>query len=163
MKSKIQNSKSKIQNDRSKFKIDNSAGEERFIQYIKKNPQELLAFQYDFVLNGYEIGGGSIREHNPKILEAVFEVMGHKKADIKAKFGHLLEAFFCGVPPHGGIAPGIDRFLAVVLNELSIREVMAFPKTGDNRDLMMGAPSEVSKEQLKELHLKFTRGVELSQ
>lgn len=125
------------------------------IQEIKKNPEKILAFQYDFVLNGYEIGGGSLRSYKPEVLEAVFEVMGHKKSDIKARFGHLLEAFFYGVPPHGGIAPGIDRFLAVVLNEPSIREVMAFPKTGDNRDLMMGAPSEVSEEQLKELHIKI--------
>jgi len=125
------------------------------IKEIKKNPEKILAFQYDFVLNGYEIGGGSLRSYKPEILEAVFEVMGHKKADVKAKFGHLLEAFSYGVPPHGGIAPGIDRFLAVVLNEPSIREVMAFPKTGDNRDLMMGAPSEVSEEQLKELNLKI--------
>ena len=80
--------------------------------------------------------------------------MGHKKQHIKDKFGHLLEAFKYGVPPHGGIAPGIDRFLAVILNEPNIREVMAFPKTGDNRDLMMSAPSEVEEQQLKELNLK---------
>lgn len=127
------------------------------IKEIKKNPKKILAFQYDFVLNGYEIGGGSLRSHKPEILEAVFEVMGHKKVEVKAKFGHLLEAFSYGVPPHGGIAPGIDRFLAVVLNEPSIREVMAFPKTGDNRDLMMGAPSVVSQGQLEELHLKITK------
>lgn len=125
------------------------------IQEIKANPDKILAFQYDFVLNGYELGGGSIRSHKPEILEAVFEVMGHTKSEVRSKFGHLLEAFSFGVPPHGGIALGIDRFLAVVLNEPNIREVMAFPKTGDNRDLMMGAPSAVSKEQLEELHIKI--------
>jgi aspartyl-tRNA synthetase len=125
------------------------------IAEIKKNPATILAFQYDFVLNGYEIGGGSLRSYKPEVLEAVFEVMGHRKSEIQEKFGHLLEAFSYGVPPHGGIAPGIDRFLAVVFNEPSIREVIAFPKTGDNRELMMGAPSEVSEEQLKELHLKI--------
>jgi aspartyl-tRNA synthetase len=127
------------------------------IREIKKNPEKILAFQYDFVLNGVEIGGGSLRTYKPEILEAVFEVMGHKKADLKKKFGHLLTAFEYGVPPHGGIAPGIDRFLAVILNEPNIREVIAFPKTGDNRDLMMDVPSEVEEKQLKELHIKVTK------
>jgi aspartyl-tRNA synthetase len=127
------------------------------VQEIKKNPDKILACQYDFVLNGYEIGGGSLRSYKPEILEAVFEVMGHKKQDIKKKFGHLLEAFEYGVPPHGGIAPGIDRFLSIVLNEPNIREVIAFPKTGDNRDLMMQAPSEIEESQLKELNIKITK------
>ena len=124
---------------------------------IKKHPEKILAWQYDFVLNGVEIGGGSLRTTDLKILEAVFEVLGHKKSEIKEKFKHLFEAFQYGVPPHGGIAPGIDRFLMTILGEKSIREVIAFPKTGDGRDLMMGIPSEVSKEQLKELHLKISR------
>jgi len=127
------------------------------IKEIKKNPEKILAHQYDFVLNGYEIGGGSLRTYKPEILEAVFEVMGHKKEEIQQKFGHLLEAFEYGVPPHGGIAPGLDRFLAIVLGELNIREVIAFPKTGDSRDLMIGAPSEVSEEQLKELAIKIIK------
>lgn len=126
------------------------------ISEIKKNPDKILAFQYDFVLNGYEIGGGSLRTYKPEILEAVFEIMGHKKSDIRKRFGHLLEAFEYGVPPHGGIAPGIDRFAAIMMRESSIREVIAFPKTGDNRDLMMNAPSEVDAKQLKELHIKIT-------
>ncbi len=126
-----------------------------FIKYIKENPQELIAHQYDLVCNGYEIGGGSIREHNPEILEAVFEIMGHNKKDIREKFGHLLDAFEYGVPPHGGIALGLDRILMILMNEPNIREVMAFPKTGDGRDLMMGAPSEVDKNQLKELGLEI--------
>jgi len=125
------------------------------IKEIKKNPEKILAFQYDLVLNGYEIGGGSLRSYKPEILEAVFEVMGHTKKEIREKFGHLFEAFEYGVPPHGGIAPGIDRFLAVVLNEPNIREVIAFPKTGDFRDLMMNVPDKVSKEQLKELNIKI--------
>ena len=127
------------------------------IEEIKENPDKILAFQYDFVLNGYEIGGGSLRSYKPEILEAVFEVMGHKKQEIRQKFGHLLTAFEYGVPPHGGIAPGIDRFLSIVLNEPNIREVIAFPKTGDNRDLMMGAPSAVDNEQLKELKIKIEK------
>jgi aspartyl-tRNA synthetase len=124
---------------------------------IKRNPGKILAFQYDFVLNGYEIGGGSIRTTNLDVLTAVFEVLGHKKEETKKKFSHYFEAFSYGVPPHGGIAPGIDRFLAVVLAEPNIREVMAFPKTGDNRDLMMDLPAAVTVEQLKELHLKITK------
>jgi len=125
------------------------------IDEIKNHPEKILAHQYDLVLNGYEIGGGSLRTYQPEILEAVFEVMGHKKEDIRKKFGHLLTAFEYGVPPHGGIAPGIDRFLAIILNEPNIREVIAFPKTGDNRDLMMDAPSEVEESQLKEVHIKI--------
>lgn len=127
------------------------------IKKIKKNPENILAEQYDFVLNGVEIGGGSIRTTNLDVLTAVFEVLGHKKEEIKKQFSNYFEAFSYGVPPHGGIAPGIDRFLTVVLNEPNIREVMAFPKTGDNRDLMMDVPAEVTEEQLKELHIKITK------
>ena len=117
----------------------------------EKNAEKLSALQYDFVLNGYEIGGGSIREHNPEILEKVFEIMGNEKEDIRRQFGHLLEAFKYGVPPHGGIAPGIDRLLAVILGEKSIKEVIAFPLTSDARDPLMGAPAEVEPQQLDEL------------
>ena len=127
------------------------------ISEIKKSPEKILAFQYDFVLNGAEIGGGSLRTTNLDVLIAVFEVLGHKKTEVKKNFSHYFEAFSYGVPPHGGIAPGIDRFLAVASGEPNIREVIAFPKTGDNRDLMMDVPSEVSKEQLKELHLRITK------
>lgn len=127
------------------------------IKEIKKNPEKILAHQYDFVLNGYEIGGGSIRTTDLEVLTAVFEVLGHKKEEIKKKFSNYFEAFSYGVPPHGGIAAGIDRFLAVVLNEPNIREVIAFPKTGDHRDLMMQAPAEVSEEQLKELKIKIIK------
>ena len=127
------------------------------IKEMKKNPEKTLAYQYDFVLNGYEIGGGSIRTTNLDVLLAVFEVLGHKKEETKKQFSHYFEAFSYGVPPHGGIASGIDRFLTVVLNEPNIREVMAFPKTGDNRDLMMDLPSEVTEEQLKELHIKMIK------
>jgi len=124
------------------------------IEEMKKEPAKVSAFQYDLVCNGYEIGGGSLRSYKPEILEAVFEVMGHSREEIKKQFGHLLEAFEYGVPPHGGIALGLDRLLAILLNEPNIREVIAFPKTGDGRDLMMEAPGEIKPEQLKELHLK---------
>ena len=126
------------------------------IKAIKTHPGSILANQYDFVLNGEEIGGGSLRTTNLSILEAVFEVLGHKKKEIHRQFSDYFEAFRYGVPPHGGIAIGLDRFLTMVLGEPSIREVIAFPKTGDGLDLMMGAPSVVSSKQLQELHLKIT-------
>jgi len=119
--------------------------------------EPIRAWQYDLVLNGNEIAGGSIRTHNPEILHKVFEVLGHSDEEIKAKFGHLLEAFKYGVPPHGGIAFGLDRFVAILCGETSIREVMAFPKTSDNRDPLMDSPSEVDQEQLEELKLEFKK------
>jgi len=127
------------------------------IKKIKQNPEKILAWQYDFVLNGCEIGGGSLRTTDLEVLTAVFEVFGHKKKDIKKQFSNYFESFSYGIPPHGGIAPGIDRFLATVLGEPNIREVIAFPKTGDNRDLMMDVPGEVTEEQLKELHIKIIK------
>ena len=130
---------------------------EQFRQEFKEKPGEMLADQYDFVLNGYEIGGGSIRVHDPELLKAVFEALGNKTEDIEAQFGHIFEAFKYGVPPHGGIAPGIDRFVMILMGEPNIREVIAFPKTGDGRDLMMDAPSEVDAAQLKELGLKIEK------
>ncbi len=128
--------------------------------FDSKNPLKLLAEQYDLVLNGEEIGGGSIREHDPKVLSEVFEILGHTKEEIDRQFGHLLKAFSFGAPPHGGIALGLDRIIMVLTKEPNIREVIAFPKTGDGRDLMMDSPSEISKEQLKELGLKIDSDVQ---
>ena len=124
---------------------------------FKKDPLGIKAFQYDVVLNGWEIFGGSIRNHDAEMLKTVFELMGHKQEDIEAKFGHLLKAFQYGVPPHGGIASGLDRLIALLQNEPNIREVIAFPKTGDGRDLMMDAPSDVDEKQLDELGLAFKK------
>jgi len=128
---------------------------EQFWQEFKEKPGQMLADQYDFVLNGYEIGGGSIRIHDPELLKAVFEALGNATEDVGRQFGHMLEAFRHGVPPHGGIAPGIDRLVMILAGEPNIREVIAFPKTGDGRDLMMDAPAEIDKKQLKELHIKL--------
>ena len=127
------------------------------IEKLKRNPKEILAFQYDLVLNGFEIGGGSERTTDLKILEAVFEVLGHKPKEIREKFANYFEAFSYGVPPHAGVAIGLDRLLQAILAEKSIREVIAFPKTGDGQDLMMGVPANVKKEQLKELHIKISK------
>jgi aspartyl-tRNA synthetase len=124
---------------------------------IRKSPQEILAYQYDFVLNGYEVGGGSLRNTDLESLLTVFEVLGNKRENIKKQFAHYFEAFSYGVPPHGGIAIGLDRLLSILLNEPNIREVIAFPKTGDSRDLMMDIPSEITKEQLEELHISIKK------
>ncbi len=105
------------------------------------------------VLNGYEVGGGSIRIHDPIVQERVFGLLGYSKEDAWARFGHLLRAFTFGVPPHGGIAPGIDRIAMLLAGADNIREVMAFPKTNAARDLMTDAPSTVAAAQLKDLHL----------
>ncbi|HEX9721895.1 MAG TPA: aspartate--tRNA ligase [Candidatus Paceibacterota bacterium] len=127
------------------------------IEEIKQDIAGARAHQYDLALNGYEVAGGSLRVYDPKLLADIFEFMGNNPRDVKEKFGHMLEAFEYGVPPHGGIASGLDRLFAVLLGEASIREVMAFPKTGDARDLMMQAPSEITKEQLQELHVRVEK------
>ncbi len=132
-------------------------GEEGVLSDLKGPLDDIVSEQYDIVLNGNEIGGGSIREHKPEILEAVFVALGHKKAEVREKFGHLLEAFEYGVPPHGGIALGLERLIMILAGEPNIREVIAFPKTGDGRDLMMSAPSEIDKKQLDELGLSVKK------
>ena len=119
----------------------------------KKNIGKIISDQYDIVLNGYEIGGGSIRNHRAGDLKAVLEVIGLPEEEIESNFGHILEALEFGAPPHGGIAWGLERLLMILQNEKSIRDVMAFPKTGDNKDLMMGAPSLLSKRALVEAGL----------
>lgn len=114
----------------------------------------VIAEQYDLVLNGYEIAGGSIRNHKPELLERAFLLLGYGKDTVRAKFGHMLDAFSYGVPPHGGFAIGFDRLVMLLANEPNIREVIAFPKTGDGRDLMMDSPTEAGAEQLQELGIR---------
>ncbi len=117
----------------------------------KKNIENIISTQYDIALNGYEIGGGGIRLHDPIALRRVFEIMGYSEERIDQNFGHMLEALGSGTPPHGGIAWGLDRLLMILLNEPNIREVMAFPKTGEGRDLLMQAPSPAAPKVLREL------------
>lgn len=121
----------------------------------KKNIGDIITDQYDIVLNGYEVGGGSIRNHKPDAVRKVFEIMGYEDETIDANFGHMLEAFKYGAPPHGGIAPGLDRLIMLLQGEPNIREVITFPKTGDGQDFMMSAPSEVEAKQLKELGIEI--------
>ncbi|NBB93022.1 MAG: aspartate--tRNA ligase [Gammaproteobacteria bacterium] len=121
---------------------------------LKADPVNALSRAYDMVLNGSEIGGGSIRIHDPKLQQAAFDVLGIDETEAKARFGFLLEALKYGCPPHGGIAFGIDRIAALMAGEDSIREVIAFPKTANASCLMTGAPAAVEADQLKELKLK---------
>lgn len=123
----------------------------------KENIEEILTTQYDVALNGMEIGGGSIRNHDPKALEKVFEIMGHKNEDIEKNFGHMMKAFSLGTPPHGGIAWGLDRLVMILQNEPNIREVIPFAKTGEGKDLMMDSPSEISDSQLLELGINLRK------
>lgn len=122
-----------------------------------ENIGDILTTQYDVALNGFEIGGGSIRNHRPESLEKVLGILGYGKETIWKNFGHMLQAFSFGTPPHGGIAWGLDRLLMLLQGEESIREVIAFPKTGEGRDLMMEAPSDVDEKQLKELGLSIKK------
>lgn len=126
------------------------------IQLLDKDPLKVRGLQHDLVLNGYEVGGGSIRIHDPKIQEKVFELIGFTQAQ-KEEFRHMLTAFTYGVPPHGGIAPGIDRLLMAILGETSVREVMAFPAISSGQTAVMEAPSSATPEQLQELHLKLVK------
>lgn len=125
----------------------------------KKKLLQIKAQQYDLVLNGVEIAGGSIREHQTKALEKVFQILGYTSEEIQEKFGHLFEAFQFGVPPHGGIAFGFDRWLQVILGEKNIREVVAFPTSGRGVTSVMDSPCVLPCEQLKELGLAVKKSL----
>ena len=126
------------------------------ISLLETDPSKVRGLQHDLVLNGYEVGGGSIRIHDPKIQQKVFDLIGFSEKQ-KKDFEHMLTAFKYGVPPHGGIAPGIDRFVFVALGEPSIREVMAYPASASGQTAVVDAPSAASEEQLKELGLKAVK------
>jgi aspartyl-tRNA synthetase len=127
------------------------------IPLLDTDPGKARGQQYDLVLNNYEVGGGSIRIHERALQEKVFKLIGLDPEVARERFGHMLEAFEYGTPPHGGIAPGIDRICMILADEPNIREVIAFPKSQTARDLMAGAPSPAEAKQLKELHLKIEK------
>lgn len=133
-----------------------TAPKEEDLELLDIEPGKARCHQYDMVANGVEVGGGSLRIHRRDIQEKIFQLIGFDEKK-KEEFSHFLRAFQYGVPPHGGIAPGLDRLLMILMNKNSIRDVMAFPKTGDGRDLMMEAPSEVEDKQLKELGIKIKK------
>ncbi|MFH1476971.1 MAG: aspartate--tRNA ligase [Verrucomicrobiota bacterium] len=120
-----------------------------------QDPLKLLAYQYDIVCNGVELSSGAIRNHNPEIMYKAFALAGYDKQAVDERFAGMINAFQLGAPPHGGIAPGIDRIVMLLANEQNIREVIAFPMNQKAQDLMMGAPSEVTEKQLRELHLQI--------
>ncbi|MEG2450307.1 MAG: aspartate--tRNA ligase [Clostridia bacterium] len=119
------------------------------------NPLDILAYQYDSVVNGVELSSGAVRNHEPAIMEKAFEIVGYGKDVIEQKFSALYNAFKFGAPPHAGIAPGVDRIVMLLSNEQSIREIIVFPMDRNARDILMGAPSEVTDKQLRDVHIKL--------
>jgi len=120
-----------------------------------EKPLDILAYQYDIVCNGIELSSGAIRNHKPELMYKLFSIAGYDKSQVDEKFSGMINALSYGAPPHGGIAPGIDRIVMLLANEKNIREVTMFPMNQNAQDLMMNAPSEVSETQLKELNLSL--------
>jgi len=129
--------------------------QEEDVKLLDNEPLKVRAIAYDLVLNGFEVGGGSMRIHERDLQNKIFELLGLEKEEIQSRFGHILEAFTFSPPPHGGLALGLDRLVMLLQGEENIREVMAFPKTSDARDLMMGAPSVVSPKALDDANIKL--------
>ena len=121
----------------------------------EKEPLDILAYQYDLVCNGIELSSGAVRNHDPEIMIKAFEIAGYSKKHIEEKFPAMFNAFPYGAPPHAGIAPGIDRIIMLIANEVNIREVIAFPMNSKAQDLLMGAPGTVTEKQLKDVHIKI--------
>jgi len=121
---------------------------------LDTEPEKVHGRHYDLVCNGFELGGGSIRIHNADLQRKIFRIFGHSEEKINRLFGHLLEAFEYGAPPHGGVAVGIDRFVMIIQGGETIRDVIAFPKNQSAYDMMFDAPDEVSEKQIDELHIK---------
>ena len=120
------------------------------------NIENILAYQYDFVCNGYEVASGAVRNHNIDIMKKAFSLVGYSEETVENKFKSLYTAFQYGAPPHAGMAPGIDRILMLLKDEENIREMVAFPLAANGTDAMMGCPNEVFEKQLKEVHIKIS-------
>jgi aspartyl-tRNA synthetase len=120
---------------------------------------EILAYQYDIVCNGYELCSGAVRNHRPEVMLRAFEIAGYSAATVEEDFAGMLNAFRYGAPPHGGLAPGIDRIVMLLAGQQAIREVIAFPLNQQGQDVMMNAPSDVREAQLKELHIRVQRPI----
>ena len=120
-----------------------------------KDPLDILAYQYDVVCNGYEMASGAVRNHDPELMVKAFEIAGYSEQEVETRFGALYNAFQYGTPPHAGAAPGVDRMIMLITNEYNLREIIAFPKNKKARDVLMNAPSSVTKEQLDEVHIKL--------
>ena len=123
------------------------------------NPLNIKAYQYDIVCNGIELSSGAIRNHVPELMYKLFEIAGYSKNDVNSKFSGMINALSYGAPPHGGIAPGIDRIVMLLANEKNISEITMFPMNQNAQDLMMNAPSEISDGQLKELNLNIKKKI----
>ena len=120
-----------------------------------KNPLERLAYQYDIVCNGIELSSGAVRNHDIEIMKKAFEIAGYTQEDIEKRFSALYNAFQFGAPPHAGIAPGLDRMLMLLTGSEAIRDVIAFPMNSKAQDLLMGAPGDVTRAQLEDVHIKL--------
>ena len=122
---------------------------------LNKEPEEILAYQYDIVCNGVELSSGAVRNHDIEIMKKAFDMAGYSEDDLKAKFSALYHAFQYGAPPHAGMAPGVDRMIMLLKDEENIREVIAFPMNSNAQDVLLGSPSEVTEQQLREVHIKL--------
>ncbi len=122
---------------------------------LNKDPEEILAYQYDIVCNGVELSSGAVRNHDIEIMKKAFDMAGYSEDDLKAKFSALYHAFQYGAPPHAGMAPGVDRMIMLLKDEENIREVIAFPMNSNAQDVLLGSPSEVTEQQLREVHIKL--------
>jgi aspartyl-tRNA synthetase len=134
-----------------------TAPKDEYLDSLEKNPEQVKSKAYDLVLNGNEIGGGSIRIHNKNVQRKIFKILGLSDKESNDQFGFLMDSFKYGAPPHGGIAIGFDRLVAILNGQESIRDFIAFPKNNQGKDIMLNSPSSVGKEQLEELNLKLNK------
>jgi aspartyl-tRNA synthetase len=149
----------KIDFSHNPFSMPNMAVDE-FLKLDRNDHDKLLsirAIQYDIVCNGVELSSGAIRNHRPEVMKKAFAIAGYDEAVLESKFGGMLHALSLGAPPHGGIAPGIDRIVMLLCGEENLREVVLFPMNQRAEDLMMGAPSEVTQKQLRELNIRVVQ------